>query len=76
MSDWHLLLRPPYIFLVVAVISFSAAVVSTYTGKTCGRFSGCVYRAEKPVQFWLAVAMYHLGGVLFIGLFLYKVYGL
>ena len=76
MSDWHSLLRPPYIFLILGYISFSAAVVSTCTGKTCGRYSGWICRAEKPTQFWLAVAMYYLSGLLFIGTFFYKVYGL
>ncbi len=76
MSDWYLLLQPPYIYLILGVISFSVAVVSTYTGKTYGRYGGWAYRAKEPTQFWWAVVIYYFGGVWFIGFFLYKIYGL
>ena len=74
MPDVPWLLRPPYIFLILGVVSFSAAVVWTCTGKAWIRFHGWVYRAEEPNRFWLEVAMYYLGGVFFIGYFLYQVY--
>jgi hypothetical protein len=70
MSDWHSLLRPPYIFLMVGCFLFAAAVVWTCIGKARTRFQGWVYCAEEPVVFWLVVVTYYLGGVLFIGLFL------
>jgi RsiW-degrading membrane proteinase PrsW (M82 family) len=76
MPDLHSLLRPPYIYLILGAISFSGAVVSTCTGKSWGRFGGFVYRAEEPNQFWWLVAVYFLGGVLFIGIFMYDVSGL
>jgi hypothetical protein len=76
MPDLRSLLRPPYIFLILGVISFSGAVVSTCTGKSWGRFGGFVNRAEEPKQFWWLVATYYLIGVWFIGIFLYKVYEL
>jgi hypothetical protein len=76
MPDLHSLLRQPDIYLILAVISFSAAVVWTCTGKAWIRFHGWVYRAEEPNRFWLEVAVYFLGGVLFIGLFMHEVYGL
>ena len=76
MPDLLSLLRPPYIFLILGVISFSGAVVSTYTGKSWGRFGGFVYRAKEPKQFWWLVATYYLIGAWFIGYFLCKVYGL
>jgi hypothetical protein len=72
----HSLLRQPDIYLILAVISFSAAVVWTYIGKAWTRFYGWVYRAEEPTGFWWVVAVYFLGGVLFIGLFMYEAYGL
>jgi RsiW-degrading membrane proteinase PrsW (M82 family) len=75
MPAWFSLLRPPYIDLILGVILFSAAVVWTCTGKARTRFSGWVYRAAEPTQFWWVVAMYFLGGVLFIGIFLHEVYG-
>jgi len=64
------LLRPPYIYLIVGVVLFSAAVVWTCIGKARSRFHGWVYRAQEPVVFWLVVATYYLGGVLLIGIFL------
>jgi hypothetical protein len=70
MSDWHSLLRPPYIFLMVGCFLFAAALVWTCIGKARTRFQGWVYCAEEPVVFWLVVVTYYLGGVLFIGLFL------
>jgi len=68
----EILLRPPYIFLILGVIFISAAAVFTYTGKVWVRFNGWVYRAEKPGTFWGEVAVYYLGGVWFIGCFLYQ----
>ena len=75
MPDLHSLMRPPYIYLILAIVFFSAAVVWTCTGKAWIRFHGWVYRAEEPNRFWLEVAAYFLGGVLFIGLFMYEVFG-
>jgi H+/Cl- antiporter ClcA len=69
----HKFLRPPYIYLILGIISFSGAVVSTCTGKTWARFRGSVYRTKEPNAFWRVVAVYFLGAVLFIGLFLYEV---
>jgi hypothetical protein len=40
------------------------------------RFGRVVYRAKEPKQFSSLVAMYYLGGLGFVGYFLYKVYGL
>jgi hypothetical protein len=74
MPDLFSLLRPPYIFLTLGVISFSGAVVSTCTGKTRTRFRRSVYRAKEPSEFWGVVAMYYLIGVCFIGYFLYQVH--
>jgi len=71
MPDLPSLLRPPHLYLILGVISFSGAVVSTCTGKSWGRFGGFVYRAEEPNQFWWLVATYYLIGVCFIGYFLY-----
>ena len=46
---------PQYIYLILGLISFS----------------GWVYRAIEPRQFWWVVAMYYVGAVLFIGIFLF-----
>ena len=69
-------LRPPYALLVFGAISFFLAVGGTCTGEAWARFGRVVYRAKEPKKFWRLVAMYYLGGICFIGYFLYKVYGL
>jgi hypothetical protein len=67
MSDWY----SHYNYLVIGVIFFSGAVVSTCTGKTWGRYSrGLVCRAKEPKVFWGIVATYYVGGVVCIGTFL------
>lgn len=71
MPDWHSLLGPPHIYLFMGGVLFSMAVLSTFAGKTSARFSW-VYRAKEPGLFWLLVALYYFGGVLFTGIFLYQ----
>jgi len=76
MPDLWWLLEPPYIYLILGITFLSAAVASTYTGKTYARFGFSASRAEKPKDFWGAVAIYYLSGVLFIGYFFYEVHQL
>ena len=75
MPDLPPFLRSPYFQLIFGVISFSAAVVQTCTGKAWARFHGWVYRAEEPSDFWVTVAMYYFIGVYLIGYFLYEAGG-
>jgi hypothetical protein len=76
MADWNSPISSPYYFLIVGVISFSAAVISTCTGKTYGKYGrGLASRAKEPTDFWWTVAIYYIGGFCFIGYFLYKIYG-
>lgn len=75
MPDLDTLLRPPYIYLIIGVGSIFMGVLSMFIGKVAGR-GVLACRATKPVQFWCGVAMYFLGGICFIGYFLYKVHGL
>jgi hypothetical protein len=72
MDWWHTPISSPYVFLILGVFLFSLGAVWTCTGKASARFTW-VYRAEEPCLFWLVVAMYYLGGVCFIGYFLYRV---
>jgi hypothetical protein len=65
-------LRPPYIFLILGILSISAAVF-TYMGKVWVRLNGWVYRAREPRWFWYEVALDYLIGIFFIGYFLSKV---
>ena len=68
----EMLLRPPYIFLILGVIIFSGAVVSTCTGTTSARTGRWIYRAKEPSTFWWVVTIYYLGALLFVGLYLYE----
>ena len=76
MPDLSHLLRPPYIFLILGILSISAATAFICTGKVWVRFNGWVYRAKEPAWFWWEVALDYLIGVCFIGYCLYKIYGL
>jgi uncharacterized membrane protein YjjP (DUF1212 family) len=71
MADLNAFIRSPYFSLVVGLISFSLATVSTFTGSVWIRFHGRIYRANEPRTFWVSVAVYLLGGVFFIGKFIY-----
>jgi hypothetical protein len=73
MPDLASLLRPPYIFLILGVISISAAAIFTCTGKVWVRLNGWVYCAKEPGWFWWEVALDYLVGFCFIGYFLYRV---
>jgi hypothetical protein len=68
-----MLLKPPYIFLILGIISISAATVFTCTGKVWVRLNGWVYRTNEPKWFWYEVAVDYLIGIFFIGYFLFKV---
>ncbi len=73
MDWWHSQINSPYYFLVFGVIFFLAAVVSTCTGKTYGRYGIGGSRAENPREFWWTVAVYYTAAVCFIGYFLCKI---
>jgi hypothetical protein len=70
MPDWNSQL-PHYSLLIFGGISFSGAVVSTFTGKTWGRVGRSICRAKEPISFWCIVATYYLSAVFFIGIFMY-----
>jgi len=70
-----LLLTPPYIFLILGVVSISAAAVFTCTGKVWVRFNDWVYRAKEPRWFWWEATLDYLIGICFMGYFLYMIYG-
>jgi hypothetical protein len=57
------------------IFSLVLAVNGTCTGEAWARFGRIVYRAKEPKQFRRLVAVQYLGGVFFIGYYLYKVYG-
>jgi hypothetical protein len=63
---------PPSTFLILAMASFCGALVSTCIGKTSARVGRTIYRAKEPRTFWWVVAIYYLGALLFVGLYLYE----
>ena len=71
---WHSQINSPYYFLVFGIIFVLAAVVAMCTGKVYGRYGVMSSRAKEPTQFWWGVGMYYIGGICFIGYFLYKVW--
>jgi hypothetical protein len=71
MPDWHSQL-PPYSLLILGIISFSGAVVSTCIGKTWARTGRTIFRAKEPSTFWWVVAIYYGGALLFVGLYLHQ----
>jgi len=48
------------------------AVIFTLSGEALERYGRMVSRAEEPKRFWWNVAMFYLGGIFFIALYLYQ----
>ena len=59
----------PRLPLILGIVFFLGAVVSTCTGKTSARTGRMIYRAEEPRTFWGVVAIYYLGALVFIGFY-------
>lgn len=76
MPDEDALLNPKFPYFMVGVAFLAAAVVSTCAGKTIARYRGWVYRTKEPSEFWGVVAIYYLGAIVCIGIYLYEVYEL
>ena len=70
MSDWHSQL-PPSSLLVLGIISFSGAVVSTCEGRTWARTGRTIYRAKEPSARFGGWS-YYLGSLVFGALYLYE----
>ena len=67
--------RTPYGLLMFGIFWLVLAVNGTCTAEAWARFGRIVYRAKEPKQFRQLVAAQYLGGVFFIGYYLYKVFG-
>jgi hypothetical protein len=59
-------------FLLIGIVLLVMTVVFTLSGETLERYYGLVSRSEEPKRFWWSVALYFLGGLFFIGLYLYQ----
>jgi hypothetical protein len=60
---------------MVGLFSLFIAAAGTLTGEAWSRHGPSIYRDERPREFWCLIAAYYFGGALFIGYFLYRVYG-
>ncbi len=54
---------PRYILLTIGMVALFLAVLYTCLGKAWNRSNAWIYRAKEPVQYWLVVGAYYLGGV-------------
>jgi hypothetical protein len=59
-------------FLLIGIVLFVIAAVFTLTGESLERGGLMVTRAEEPKRFWWNVAMFFVGGIFFIALYLYN----
>jgi H+/Cl- antiporter ClcA len=75
MGHWYSTRDPNFIWFFGALFIF-LGVWGTFTGTVWARFGRAIYRTEDPRKFWRIVAMHFLCGILLIGYFLYKFYGL
>jgi hypothetical protein len=63
-------------FLLIGIALLLLVVASTLTGETLNvdRYRpGIVDRSVEPKRFWWNVVVYFLGGLFFIGLYLYEI---
>jgi hypothetical protein len=63
-------------FLLIGIVLLLLVVASTLTGETfkADRYRpGIVDRSVEPKRFWWNVVIYFLGGLFFIGLYLYEI---
>jgi hypothetical protein len=63
----------PLGLLIFGIGVIALAVVYTCIGKASDHSFGWVERAKDPKGYWLALAFYYLGGLGFVGFYLYKV---
>jgi hypothetical protein len=57
---------------LIGIVLLIMTAVFTLSGETLERYHGIVCRTEEPKRFWWDVVMYFIGGLFFIGLYLYQ----
>jgi hypothetical protein len=71
-SSWYgYLVARHNIELILGIVLFGLALISTLTGKCLVKFQGIVDRYKDPKTFWQNVAVYYLLGLLCFGFYLY-----
>jgi len=58
--------------LLVGIILLVIAVVFTLAGESLEFLGRRVSRAEEPKRFWWDVALFYLGGIFYIALYLFN----
>jgi energy-coupling factor transporter transmembrane protein EcfT len=72
-DHYSYLINRQHRFLLIGIVLLLVAVVFTLTGETFERYGGIVRGAEEPKRFWWDVALFYLGGILFIALYFFSI---
>jgi H+/Cl- antiporter ClcA len=72
MDHFSYLIDRQHRFLLIGIIVLVIAVIFTLSGESLERYGRMVSRAEEPKRFWWSIAMFYLGGIFFIALYLYQ----
>ena len=72
MDHFSYLIDRQHRFLLIGIVLLVMTAVFTLSGETLERFHGIVCRSKEPKRFWWDVVLYFLGGLFFIGLYLYQ----
>ncbi len=72
MDHFSYLIDRRHRFLLIGIVLLVATAVFTLSGETLERYHGIVYRSEERKRFWWDVVIYLIGGLFFIGLYLYQ----
>ena len=73
MDHYSYLIDREHRLLLIGIVLLLMAVVFTLSGEAFEPRGGMVNRAEEPKRFWWDVALYYLGGILFIVLHYYNI---
>jgi hypothetical protein len=74
MDHYSYLIDRQHRFLLVGIVLLLVAVVFTLAGESLqGWGRPVVARAEEPKRFWWDVALFYLGGIFFIALYLFGI---
>ena len=73
MDHFSFLLDWQHRFLLIGIFLLVVTAIFVVSGETLERYHGIVLRTKEPKRFWWDVVMYFLGGLFFIGLYLYQI---
>ena len=73
MDHYSYLIDRQHRFLLIGIVLLLIAVVFTLAGESLELYGHMVSRAEEPKRFWWNVAMFYVGGTVFIALYLFNI---